>query len=245
MPAVIPFLPLIATAVGVGGSAYLANKNKQTQGDLLKKQQGIAQPATTSGQQLTGMGTSAIGQGLNYYASRMANPAQATAPEQNQVSNLYSGQAANIRNQYGRGGFGPTQAQTTANQSMAVRQGIIQQAPGQAAAGLSGLGTQATSLGYQGQGLGAGIYGNVFQQGLTANQQGYNQMSGAGNALFQAYQQYLLQKAAQPPGQSTQNLSTVPVGGNSSLWGSGNINLPPSSAPSVPNSGASGDGGWG
>jgi hypothetical protein len=202
MPAVIPFIPLIAAAVGVGGAAYSANKARQQQSDAMKKQAAYAGQITPGANQFLQQGQGAIGQGLNYYASMLNNPRESTAPEQNRISSMYAGQANNVRNQYPRGGFGPAAAGNLRNQERSSQESVIQNGRPMAAGALSNLGMGAAGLGYQGYGLGSGILGNVFNQGLAAREQQFNQGSQLGSGLFNAYQGYLLSRSLTGPGNS-------------------------------------------
>ena len=253
MPAVIPFIPLIAAAVGTAGSMYSQNKARQQQSNLTKQQQALAGQIAPGANNFLQQGQQAIGPALNYYTGVLNNPREATAPEQNRISSLYAGQAANVRNQTPRGGYGPSAAGNLRNQEMGAQEGVIQQGRPMAAGALSQMGTNLSSLGYQGYGLGANILGNVFNQGLASREQQFNQGSQLGSGLFNAYQGYLLSRSLQNPGTSSDtsqggfipgsfsgqgspsgNTSTNPFGqfgsGQSGLYG-GN---------SLPNSGAPG-----
>lgn len=211
MPAVIPFIPLIAAAVGTGGAMYSANKQRQQQSNLLKQQQSYANKITPGADSFLQQGQGAIGQGLNYYSSMLNNPREATAPEQNRISSMYAGQAANVRNQYPRGGFGPAAAGNLRTQERGAQENVIQQGRPMAAGALSNLGMGAAGLGYQGYGMGSGILGNVFNQGLAAREQQFSQGSQLGSGLFNAYQGYLLSRAVPQPGGGSASGS----GGNS------------------------------
>lgn len=255
MPAVIPFIPLIAAAVGTGGAMYAANKSKQAQSDAMKKQAALAGQITPGAGNFLQQGSGAIGQGLNYYASMLNNPREATAPEQNRISSMYAGQAANVRNQYPRGGYGLSAAGNLRNQEHAAQEGVIQQGRPMAAQALSNLGMGTAGLGYQGMGLGSGVLGNVFNRGLASREQQFNQGSQLGSGLFNAYQGYLLSRSLSGPGSSQSSGNTDQGGfipgsfsgagtpsGNSQntfgQFGSGQASL--YGGNTLPNSGASG-----
>jgi hypothetical protein len=250
MAPIIPFIPLIAAAVGTGASMYSANKQRQQQGNLTKQQQALAGQITPGAGQLLQQGQGAIGQGMNYYSSMLNNPREATAPEQNRISSMYAGQAANVRNQYPRGGFGPAAAAGLRSQEMAAQQAPIQNARPMAAGALSNLGMGAAGLGMQGYGMGAGILGNVFNQGLAAREQQFNQGSQLGGGLFNAYQGYLLSRSLQGPGQQSGG-SSLPTTSPSWLTPSTMTPGNPTPSPSggnlysgnLPNSGQPGGGG--
>lgn len=231
MPAVVPFIPLIAAAVGTAGSMYSQNKARQQQGNLTKQEQAMAGQVTPGANQFLQQGQQAIGPALNYYTGVLNNPREATAPEQNRISSLYAGQAANVRNQTPRGGYGPSAAGNLRNQEMGAQANVIQQGRPMAAGALSQLGTNLSSLGYQGYGLGANILGNVFNQGLASREQQYQQGAGLGSGLFNAYQGYLLSKALTGPGNS--NTGSTNTGGfiPGSFSGQGSANNSPSTNP--------------
>lgn len=235
MPAVIPFIPLIAAAVGTGGAMYSANKSRQQQKDQLKAQSALAGQVTPGATDFLHQGQGAIGQGLNYYSSMLNDPRSASAPEQNRISSMYAGQAANVRNQYPRGGYGLSAATNLRGQERAAQEGVIQQGRPMAAQGLSNLGMGAAGLGYQGMGLGANILGNVFNQGLASREQQFSQGSQLGSGLFNAYQGYLLTRATQNPG--TQQ-STLPNGGTPS-WVTPGTMTPGTGGASTPSTGQS------
>lgn len=240
--------PIVAAVVGVAYSAYAANKQKQQQADLAKKQAALAAPAADAGKQLLGQGQQAISPALNYYTSMMANPREATAPEQNRIAGMYSGSVQNALNQGPRGGaFGPSTAGNIWGQEKAQQGQVIQNARPQAANSLSSMGQGLTSSGMQGLGMGAGIYGSVFNQGLNANNQQYQQGMGAGNSLFNAYQQYLMNQSAQGSNQSAGWGTTAgQASGNAAndvtgSWGNGSTGSGGLyGGTTVPNSGTSG-----
>lgn len=187
---------IIPAVVAAGASMYEAHQQRKQQSQLSRQQLELANQGRQTGQGFINQGQQAIGPALSYYTSMLANPREATAPEQNRISGMYAGSVANALNMGPRGGmFGPSQAANIGQQERQAQQGVIQQGRPMAANALSSLGTQLSGLGLQSQGLGAGIYGNVFNQGLQANQQQYQQGAGLGSALFNAYQMYLLNRA--------------------------------------------------
>ena len=188
-------LPWIISALGTAYSANRANKANQQTGDLYKQQQALAKPAAAAGAQYLNQSQQAMGPSLGYYTSMLANPREATAPEQNRIGGLYAGQTANVRNQFQRGMYGPSAAQSIRDKSNAAQENVIQNARPQAAQSLAGMGANLGSLGMQGYGLGAGILGNVFNQGLAARNQSFNQGSQVGSGLFNAYQSYMMNNA--------------------------------------------------
>lgn len=251
MPAVIPFIPLIAAAVGTGGALYASNKANQQAKNQQKQQQALANQAQQSSQGFMQQGQQALGPALNYYTGMLNNPREATAPEQNRISSLYAGQAANVRNQSPRGGYGPSAAGNLRNQQNAAQEGVIQQGRPAAASALSNLGMGLSGLGYQGSGQSAGILGNVFNQGLASREQQFNQGSQLGSGLFNAYQGYLLSRSLNGPGNSqpsTGNSGFIPgsfsgQGGATTPGTFGQFNSGQSSlygGSSLPNSGSPG-----
>lgn len=208
MPAVVPFIPLIAAAVGTGGALYAQNRAGKQQRELLQQQQGVGKETMAQGRQFLGQAQQAFGPALGYYSSILADPRSATAPEQNRIGTLYQGQAQTARNQFQRGGYGPSQAEAVRGQQRAANEEVIQRGRPMAAGALANIGGGLGQLGMQGFGLGSGIMGNVFNQGLMARQQSFNEGSAMGQGLFNAYNQYLMGRATQAPASSN-------TGGNS------------------------------
>lgn len=201
-------LPAIIGAIGTGYGMYSQNKASQQQKDLIKSQKDIFNRTAPTADQYFQQSQQAIAPTLSYYTGLMSNPREATAPEQNRLGGMYAGQVSNARSQYGRGGFGPAAAENLRGQYRATNESIIQQARPQAAGALGQLGTGLGSLGYQGYGLGAGILGNVFSQGLAARQQEINLGGQLGQGLYNAYNNYLLQRSLQQPGTTTTTTTT-------------------------------------
>jgi len=192
----------VPIAVALYG-AYEQHKQGQLQKKLVNQQLSTAEQGQQEGKEFLGQGRQAIAPALSYYTSMLANPREATAPEQNRISNMYAGSVASAQNAGPRGGrFGPSQAANIGQQERQAQENVIQQGRPMAASALSSLGPQLSGLGLQSQGLGAGIYGNIFNQGLAANQQQYQQGAGLGSGLFNIYQAYLLNKATQQPDNS-------------------------------------------
>lgn len=242
----------IPAIVAVGSALYGAhqqNKARQKQDDLTKKELANQQEVQGYGKNLLNQGQQGIGPSLNYYTSMLANPRESTAPEQNRISSLYAGQAANVRNQSPRGGYSLGAAESMRGQQRSAQEGVIQQGRPMAASALSNMSMGLSGLGMQGYGMGSGILGNVFNQGLAAREQQFNQGSQIGQGLFNAYQGYLLNRATNTPGGSgTQQLPTSSGQGlYAPGYQPGNFNPGGTSAPSnlysgttLPNSGKSG-----
>lgn len=199
---VVPFIPLIAAAVGTGGALYAQNKARQQQNDMMKKQEAAVGPSMEAGKGFLEQSKGAFGPALNYYAGMLSNPREATAPEQNRIGTLYQGQAANVRNQFARGGYGASAAESLRGQQRAANEGVIQNARPMAAGAMANMGGALGQLGFQGMGLGSGILGNVFNQGLEARRMNFNQGAALGSGLYNAYNSYLMNRATQQPGNS-------------------------------------------
>lgn len=236
-----------AVSAWVGHKDAKSAQNQQNQ--LMQQQQSIAGQAVPYAQQFMKQAESGIGPSMNYYTSMLANPREATAPEQNRINALYAGQGSTVRNMYPRGGYGPAAAENMRSQQRAATENTIQMGRPMAAQALGNLGANVAGLGFQGFGLGAGVLGNVFNQGLAARQQNFSQGQQMGQGLFNAYQAYLLSRASG----SASTPSTLPTTGMGNLYygNTGNqfspSNLTPSSGSlyggsSIPNSGASGGG---
>jgi hypothetical protein len=82
-----------------------------------------------------------------------------------------------------------------------------------AASALSSMGQGLSGLGMQGYGMGSGILGNVFNQGLAAREQQFNQGSQIGQGLFNAYQAYLFSRAT-----GNDNSQTLPTSSGQGLY---------------------------
>lgn len=213
---VVPFIPLIAAAVGTGGALYAQNKARQQQDDLMKQQKAAAGPSMELGKGFLEQSKEAFSPAMSYYTGLLNNPREATAPEQNRIGTLYQGQANTVRNQYPRGGYGPSAAENMRSQYRAANEGVIQNARPQAAGALANMGGALGQLGFQGYGLGSGILGNVFNQGLAARQMSFNQGAALGQGLYNAYNSYLLNRASQQqpptaPYQTSAGLYSGPV----------------------------------
>jgi len=224
-------VPAVISLVGGIYSAHQANKARQQEGDIMKQQLGLQKETQPWAKQFLGQSGQALGPALSYYTGMLANPREATAPEQNRVSSLYAGSAASAMQNGPRGAYGPAAAEGIRNQHRSALEGIIQQGRPMAANALSGLGSNLAGLGFQGYGLGAGILGNVFNQGLQARNQQFQQGSAVGSGLFNAYNSYLLSQSMRQPGDS---------GNSPSPTISPNPTPPPGYQPSSPNSGFSG-----
>ncbi len=201
MPVAIP--ALIGAASTVYG-AHEAQKQEEKNRGLMGQGQNLYAGVHSAGNQLLGQGQQGIGSGLNYYTGMLTDPRAATAPEQNRISSMFAGQANNVRNMYPRGGFGPSAAMNLRNQEMGARENVVQQGRPMAAQALTGLGTNAASMGLQAYGMGGGMLNNIMNAGLNANQQQYQQGQGLGSGLFNAYQAYQLGQAFNGPGQQGQ-----------------------------------------
>lgn len=199
---VTPFIPMIISALGTGYGIYNSERQNRAQRQQMQQQQGVSRETMDVGRGFLGQSERAFGPALSYYTGLMGNPREATASEQNRIGTLYSGQAQNARNQFPRGGYGVTQAENLRGQQRAANEGVIQQARPMAAGALANMGGGLGQLGMQGFGLGAGIMGNVFNQGMMVRQQGFNEGSAMGQGLFNAYNQYLLNRANTSPSTS-------------------------------------------
>ncbi len=197
-------VPLVISAASALYSGYQQNKARQKQDEQMKAQTGMQQEITPYAKSFMSQGSQALGPTLSYYTGMLANPREATAPEQNRINGLYAGQATNVRNQFPRGGYGPAAAENLRGQQRAVTENIIQQGRPMAAGALGNLGTSLAGLGLQGYGMGSGMISNVFQQGLAARNQAMQVGQGVGSGLFNAYQSYLLNRSLQQPGTTTE-----------------------------------------
>ena len=233
----------IPAAVGLVGS-YLQHRDSKSAANntnaLASQQLQMAQQAIPQANQFLSQANQALGPSMSYYTSMLANPREATAPEQNRISGLYSGQASTVRNMYPRGGYGPTGAENLRNQQRQATENVIQTGRPMAAQGLANIGTNLAGLGFQGYGLGSGILSNVFQQGLQNRQQQFSQGAALGSGLFNAYNAYLLSRATQPTSGS------LPSGGSLYYGNTGNqvnpSDLTPGSSTSTPSFGLYGGG---
>lgn len=225
MAAAVPAIVSVASALYSG---YQQNKARQKQDELMKNEQKIQdQEVHPASKEFLGQSQQAFGPALSYYSSMLNNPREATAPEQNRVNSLYAGSATAARNMHPRGGYGPSTAENVRSQQRQANESIIQNARPMAAGSLANMGGALGQLGMQGYGLGTGILGNVFNQGLQARQQAFQTGQAAGGAFFNAYNQYLMNRA---------NSTTDQSGGG--LYGG-------ASGASGTNTNTSGAGSWG
>jgi hypothetical protein len=216
-------IPAIVSAGSALYGAYSANKARQKQDELNKSQQAIQAQVTPQAKNYMNQSQEAIGPALSYYTNNLNNTREATAPEQNRIGALYAGQAAAARNSAPRGYLGAGAAENVRNQQRQATEGVIQNARPAAAGALATMGGNLGQLGMQGYGLGSGILSNVFNQGLAARQQTYQQGMGMGGSLWNAYQYYMLNRANNPGGTTDQTGTAGMYGGMGGASGASGV----------------------
>lgn len=246
--------------LGLGTSIFgykQARDAAKKQEELADRQLSLYESARPYAEQFLSQGASAISPVLNYYGRRLSGDRyitqEAMAPELNDINQRYSGSAAVSRGLYPRGGMAPNAAQEMRNRQNAELTNAMLKARPMAAQALASFAPQVAGLGFQGLGMGAGIYGNVAGNLLASNDQQLRAGQGIGNSLYQMYQSYLLGKSLnnQNPGGGGMTMNTQPsynpdndpwsdpnwgtgVGSSIGLYGSYSA---PQSGTSVPNSG--------
>jgi hypothetical protein len=209
-------MPIAQVAMAAYG-AYSAKKAGDEQKKQLRRQNAMGNEAAGMGRNFYNQSQQAYGPAMNHYRQlASANPLavrEAIAPEMNAMTDQYRNAYNSARTLHGRGGMSANQASQMPFDLAGKQTNMMYSARNNAAQQLAGMGGQLGGLGFQGFGMGAGIHQNLFQNTLAARQQQYQEGAGAGESLFNAYQNWVQNRPDQTaPG------AQVGQGLNSSNW---------------------------
>jgi len=178
MPAIIPFIPMIASGVSavVGGIAGKRAQNKAKKEGVVRSPEEAAAISGLSGQanRLAGQGNQMMGQGqrllqgpANYYQTLMsgdrAATANAIAPQMAQITDVYRGAERNVDRVGMRGAVRDQQMGELGRERASKLAGLVTGVQPGAATALTGLGNQFMQ---SGTGL-ASNAGNLYAQYMT------------------------------------------------------------------------------
>ena len=118
MPAIIPFIPLIAAGVGAGATVYAAKKSASTAERLARPVEAAGQAQTEQARQQFGLGSPAVRQAMSYYQTLLTGSRgqmqQLTAGPRGAITDVYSSAARGLE----RSGVRRERAVPAARQSL-------------------------------------------------------------------------------------------------------------------------------
>ena len=187
MPAVAPFIPLIASGVGaIAGGISNKNAGKKQDAMLAAQQQAAQQQMAQSGQ-LFNMGAPLVNQGATYYQKLLrgdrAALRSATSPEANEVTDIYRGAENSIRRSNLTGANRDRQMGELARERAGRIASLVPIARRAAAEQVTGLGQNLVQGGQSGLNAASGALGNVSQQNSQNQQDSDTRWGNYGKSL--------------------------------------------------------------
>jgi hypothetical protein len=209
-PAAIPIIAAVAGSVASAGANKAFNSGNGPTGSITGMPgyagaTGAAGGLSNAGRNLYNLGAQNLGQASSYYSTMLGRGGRgeierAVAPVTNNISSTYAGAARGIS---GRTGTEALQKAELARGAAGDINKTVSGAPMEAAAGLAGIGGQATGQGLGGMQGAGGIYSsllsgsqnqNQFLTGLRANQS-----AGLGSGIGSLLSQFITAKYGGKP----------------------------------------------
>ena len=187
MPAIIPFIPLIAAGVGAGATVYAAKKSASTAERLARPVEAAGQAQTEQARQQFGLGSPAVRQAMSYYQTLLTGSRgqmqQLTAGPRGAITDVYSGAARGLERSgvrgaerdVARGEIGRQQAGQIASLTTGIQP--------HAAGALGDIGLNLTGQGGSNLAGAAGTYGNLLGQQLQQGRFQYGADVASGEAI--------------------------------------------------------------